>query len=228
MSNEIQKFSNMVSKDRTWTAVILVGLAFIFSCWVAIIAIKTKSEPSDELVAAVEDNQCDFLKLFLVWTNVFMLGLLLFQKKVLLHGSLCVKTLFGAFLIGLNVTALINLALLIKISSNPTNQNTFLPYNYDWLTLGITLFTDIAYFVFYGMFKATRSMVITGVLIVIEIIIYGLAVEFGADQGYAVDIANATLALVTASMAIILWSGQVMMDERGNPKEFKDFLPSSR
>ena len=50
------------------------------------------------------------------------------------------------------------------------------------------------------------------------------AVEFGADQGYAVDIANATLALVTASMAIILWSGQVVMDERGNPKEFRDFL----
>jgi hypothetical protein len=39
-----------------------------------------------------------------------------------------------------------------------------------------------------------------------------------------VDAGNATVALITASMAIVLWSGKVELDEQGNPKEFKDFL----
>lgn len=196
---------------------------FNFALWLGILIIKTAPEPDDDLVALEQDSQADFIKLFLVWGNVFMLGFLLFQKQVLINGASWLKALFGCFLVGLNITALINLGILIKISLNlEAGQDSVLPYNYDWLTLGITCFTDVAYLVFYAIFKSTRGVLITGVIIICEIIIYAVCVNLSSDVG--VDIGNATLALVTASIAIVLWSGRVVMDEHGNPKEFKDFL----
>jgi hypothetical protein len=221
-----QKLVNFVSKDKSLNIFMVLLLTFNFSLWLAIIIIKTKPSPSgeeDELIEALADSRADFMKLFLVWGNVFMLGLLLFQKKVLINGATWLKLLFGSFLVGLNIAALINLGILIKISLNlEAGQGSVLPYNYDWLTLGITCFTDIAYFIFYFVFKSTRGMLITAGVIIAEIIIYAVCVKLSSDVG--VDAGNATVALITASMAIVLWSGKVELDEQGNPKEFKDFL----
>lgn len=219
---DFQKVKNFAQKDAYWNVFVVMELLFAASLFIALVCLKmTETEENEDDI----DNKVDFLKFVLVWSNVILLGVLLFQKKVLTNGASWMKALFGSLLIALNVAALINFAILIKIRSSmkeSEGQATILPYNYDWLTLGITMVTDISYLVFYSIFKSTRAISITVALIFIQIIVFAVCAQNGSDV--AVDLANAVLAMVTLSMAIMLWSGQVVLDERGNPSEFKDFF----
>ena len=221
-----QKISNFASKEKSSNLFMIFSLTFNFALWLAIVIMKTdevKMDAEDDLVQNKLDNQVDFMKLFIVWSNVFMLGFLLFSKKVLINGAAWLKVLFGCFLVGLNIAALINLGVITKISLNLADgQDSILAFNYDWLTLGISCFTDLAYLLFYGLFKSGRAVVITSALILSEIIIFAVCANLSSDIG--VDIGNVTVALVTSSMAVLLWSGKVVLDESGNPKEFRDFL----
>ena len=216
----MSKLNAWFEKDKAMNIFVVLALITNFCLFVAILSLKWNEIDGNE---QEEDNQIDFMKLFMVWLNVFILMFLLFHKKVMTTGSCGIVTFFSLALLGLNIAAVINFGILIKIvaQGNDLSQETVLPFNYDWLTLGVTLVTSLVYLIFYFAFNAKRAGIITAVLIFVECIIFAACAHIGDD--FAVDTANAVVTLITTGLSVILWSGRVKINEQGRAEEFQDF-----
>jgi hypothetical protein len=215
-----QKFINFIKRDFSANSVVVTAFLAIFVLFLAGIIEK----------ATGLDDTVDFLKLFEVWINIFILALLLVQKNVITYGDITLKVFYSIGLLALNFGVLLNLSILIIIRNSPNfgsdDQDdtpvSWIPANYDYITMAVTLFTDIMYLYLYIRFKAMKPIVITSVLIFIEVIIIGVATTLNTDM--AIDITNLVLALITCTMAVMMWTAKITLNEQGQPKEFNNFF----
>jgi hypothetical protein len=214
---------NFFQKDRGMNMLIVCLLATQFALYVGNVVTKWNEIDGNE---TEEDAQCDFMKLFMVWINILTLAILLFFKKVMTNGSCGIITFYSLSLLGLNIAVIINVGIVINIFVKGEHKGehgvSFLSYNYDFLTLGITLYTNLCYLIFYFAFRAKRAGLITLVLIFVSCIVFAACAQLGDD--FAVDTANATVSLITAMISMILWSGEVKINDEGGAVEFHDFF----
>lgn len=170
------------------------------------------------------DTTVDFLKLTLVWMNLIIMSVLLYQKNFFYFGILWQKVLLSFGIVTLYSLCMLNLFILIldSMSTDDKPNNSFLPYSYDFLTLGITLGNDILYLVIYHVFQSRRALIATVTLIIIEFVIFASCANTGSDE--AIDTANAVLSLITFVLALMLWSAKVSLNSDGTPLEFKDYF----
>lgn len=169
------------------------------------------------------DTTVDALKLCMVWNNIFLLTLLLFQKRILLVGSNQLKSLFIGAIMVLNVLSLAALTLIYKVAvSTDDKYESEVGIQKDYLLLGITLATDICYLILYILFKSTRASLIAVMMIVVEVIIFIAANSHGSDE--AIDVANLVVSFITSLLAVMLWSAKVALDSNGQPLELKDYF----
>jgi hypothetical protein len=214
------KFVIFLKKDLTWNVTVSTLLLSVFVLFIAGVTEKLTGL----------DDTVDFLKLFEVWINIFLLVILLFQKKILTYGENSMKAVFVFGIIILNFGMLLNLSILIAIRSSSSfgkdDQDdtpiSWVPINYDFITMAVTLLTDLLYLYFYIIFKTTRAITITSVLITIEVIIIGVCANLNTDL--AIDMANLVISLITCSVAVLMWTAKVVLSASGSPLEFKDYL----
>ena len=211
------KFSTFMKKEVGWNSVVSFSLITSFTFFLAgIIGIGM----------GAADSTGDFIKLFLVWANIFLLMVLLFQKKILTFGANWMKAAFAVGILSVNALALFNLSILVLNSNKGEEEGTssggVLNFNYDFITLGITLVTDVLYLGLYAIFRSSRAIIITLALIFVEIIIFAVCADLPTDD--AVDIANYVISFTTCTMAVMLWSAKVVLNNDGNPLEFKDYF----
>ena len=178
--------SNFFKKDQGANLLVICLLVTQFALYIGSVVTKWNEFDGNELE---EDAQVDFMKLFMVWLNILTLAILLFLKKVMTSGSCGIVTFFSLSLIGLNIAAVINFGIVINIMIHGEHKGlhgvSFLEYNYDFLTLGITLYTSILYLIFYFAFHAKRAGIITFILIFVECIVFAACAQLGDD--FAVD-----------------------------------------
>lgn len=169
------------------------------------------------------DTIVDALKLCMVSNNIILLNLLLHQKRILSYGTMKLKYLFITFVGILTTMALVALVLEYKVavSHNSTFQEVAGAQK-DYILLGTSLATDLSYLILYILFKSTRASLCTVVLIVVEMVIFGVAANAGSDA--AIDIANLVIALITGILSLLLWTAKVALDENGKPLELVDFI----
>jgi hypothetical protein len=203
-------------KELAWNATVLSLMLLSMLLFIAAIVIKISGNNMDVTV--------DFMKLLLVWINLAVMCVLLEQKKVLSYGALWLRGLFVLGLIACNLGAVLNLSILILSYSKPNAEDdqNFLPFNYDFLTLGVTLVTDVLYLIFYILFRSSRAIITSVTLILAEIIIFAVCAHVGTDA--ALDFSNLSLSLITGLMALLLWSAKVVLNSAGAPLEFKDYF----
>lgn len=208
------KLSNLFIQDKIWNVVVLFlmvlnAIFFITGC-----VIK---------VGDGSDTTVDALKLCMVWNNIFLLTLLLFQKRILLVGTNQLKALFVGAIVTLNVLSLVALSYVYKVAvSDDDKYEVSAGASKDYILLGTTLATDICYLILYILFKSTRASLIAVTMIVIEVIIFIAASFEGSDE--AIDVANLVISFITGLLAVMLWSSKVALDPTGQPLELKDYF----
>lgn len=214
----MSKLANLFVKDKIWNAVVLLlmllnAIFFITGC-----SMKVSDSSSEST-----DTTVDALKLCMVWNNIFLLTLLLLQKRILLVGSNQLKSLFIGAILVLNVLSLAALALVYKVAvATDDKYQVTVGVQKDYLLLGATLATDICYLILYILFKSTRASMIAVIMIVVEVIIFIAANTHGSDE--AIDIANLVISFITGLLAVMLWSAKVALDTNGQPLELKDYF----
>lgn len=210
------RFKNLLLKERKCN--LIFALIVLFN-------IVTFSVGINEKVQDNSDTLVDSLKLCIVWGNIVLFEILLFQKKIITNGSLLLKVLSSVAVVLLNTMCFVNIWLIVIVAQanddNDTTVTTNQGANKDYLLLGISLATDICYLILYLIFRSKRSILIVILLIIIEVIIFSVSATTGSDE--AIDIANLTIALVTTSLSILLWSSNVTLDDNGNTFELKDY-----
>jgi len=208
------KLSNLLVQDKLWNAIVLFLMVlniifFISGC-------STKVEDGS-------DTTVDSLKLCMVWNNIFLLTLLLFQKRILLVGSNQLKSMFIGAILVLNGLCFAALTLIYKVAvATDDKYEEAVGTQKDYLLLGTTLATDICYLILYILFKSTRASLIAVIMIVVEVIIFIAANTHGSDE--AIDVANLVISFITGLLAVMLWSAKVALDTSGQPLELKDYF----
>jgi hypothetical protein len=183
------------------------------------------------------DNTVDFIKVFIVGLNSVLLGLLLFQKSILTKGNMTHRLAFGAGLFILAFLIILNLTIvgILRESAHEVGESgeeagaeedertpvSFVPYNYDYLTLAATIVTDLLYLLLYCMFKVRTASIVSACLLVVNIIILGVAIHLDTD--IALDISNFVLALITCFLAFFTWTAKVTLSERGEQVELTEY-----
>jgi hypothetical protein len=213
MENDFKKLQIFLKKEITLNSIVAFLLLFCLVMFVTAVTLKVNGS---------EDSVVDLLKLLLVETNLILMLLLLHQKKIFSYGAVWLKFTFTLGFIICHVGTILNLIILVNNSRDSNNKNDFLPFDRDFLTLGVTLTTDVLYLLFYILFQTRRAGLITLLLIIAEIVIFVVCAKSGVDK--AVDIANVTLSLITCIMAVMLWSAKVVLNTNGAPLEFKDYF----
>ena len=204
-------------KGLLWNSLVLFFSVLMASLFIAGVTEKWTSGSNDSVV--------DYCKLFMVWANVIILMLILFQKRVFLGGALWIQVCYGAAVVALHVFVLLNLSILIISDPNEEVGNdkplSIVPYNRDYLTFAATILTDLVYLSIYVLFQSSRAISCAILIITLEIIIIGWSTYNATD--FAVDTANLALSFVSGSLAIIMWTAKVTFTSKGSPLDFKDF-----
>ena len=214
--NKIRIIS-FVKKGLLWNCLVLTSFVVMASLFIAGVTAKW--------TGGSNDNTVDYCKLFIVWLNVNILLLLLFQKRVFIGATVRIQVCYGAVLVALYVMLFLNLSILIITASPDYTGNgqplTAVPYNRDYLVFAATIMTDLVYLSIYILFRSKRAIVAALMIITIEIIILGWSVHNATD--FAVDTSNLALSFVSGSLAVIMWTAEVKFTNEGLPLDFKDF-----
>ena len=210
------KLRALLRSDKQENTIVLFLLATTVIFFIAGIASKWNDG---------EDTTVDLLKIAMVWTNIFLLAFLLYQKKIIVYGTFAVKVIYSLAIVINNILLFCSLILIIVNAENPTEDDggsQTLNRSRDFIMFSVTFFTDLLYLLLFFIFKSSRAMCTSVVLIIIEIAILAVSAANGSD--FAIDTANLAISLVTCFLAVVLWSAKVALDNTGNPTEFKDFF----
>ena len=163
----------------------------------------------------------DFFKLFLVWSNILLMSGLLLQKKIG-YSATWIKSTFVTSLAILNIGATLNLYLLVSNSDQFKGEGKLFDFQLDFLTLALTIFTDLVYLALYVIFKSKRAVALTFFIILIEAFIFVFCMRLGTD--FAIDVGNLTISMATTVIALPLWGAKVVLTPEGEPLEWKGFF----
>jgi hypothetical protein len=217
MSSSLKRLTNFLRQDIVWNAIVS---SFLFSSivfYIAGVATKVNNVSNNNI-----DVTIDFLKLLMVWANIILLTLLLFQKKILTYGACWMKALCLIGLIILGTGIIIDFSeIILEYQSSGEDQN-HQKFNLDSFTLGVSFLTDLFYLSLYITFKSRRAIISTLALIITEIILLGVCAKLKSDE--AIDVANLTISLITCAMGVLLWSAKVVLKADGTPLEFQDYF----
>ena len=216
VSATINRIVKCYSLDNSFNLFVVGTVIFNFILYIC--GVYFKSADPDE---GGSDIRGDFFKLFLVWSNIFLMSGLLLQKKIGFSAT-WIKATFLTSITILNIGATLNLSLIIINSDRHEGDGKILHFNYDFLTLVLSMGTDVLYFALYVIFKSKRAVALTSFVIMAELFIFIFCVHLGTD--FAIDVGNLTISMATTIIALPLWGAKVVLTPEGEPLEWKDFF----
>jgi hypothetical protein len=157
-----------------------------------------------------QDSVTDTLKLTLVSLN----GLIAFIISLENYQVLSTKKPLAISI------ALLFLCILISFGVNVYELNVeFMEAEEGFIDQGVlamSFLTDLAFLLIYIFFESSRAIWMSGVMIVVEIVMFILA--FTIEDDSLIDYANLTVAFMTSFLSLILWSGRLVVLESGETK----------
>lgn len=159
------------------------------------------------------DDDTDLMKLILVSVNILGFVLISFGRHINLYKVFRLKIILVAIYVALLAGVAMNYNVMVIRFRNPADQT---PYNFnvDYLTLAMTLLSDIMFLMVYVFFTSRKILLLTVVLITLEVVVFGVSFTLGSDD--VIDTVNLSTSMITLLFSIVFWSGETILETPRN------------
>ncbi|KAG0307765.1 hypothetical protein BGZ98_009837 [Dissophora globulifera] len=165
-------------------------------------------------VTTDNDNDTEAMKLLLVSVNILGFILISFGRHINLYKVFRLKVVLIVLYIALVVGVVLNYIELALRFHHPDETKAPLGFNEDLLTLAMTLLSDAMFLMVYIYFSSRKVLISIVVVMVLEIVIFG--VSFALDADDLIDLANLTASMFTLVFSIMFWTGETIMESPRN------------
>ncbi|KAG0319569.1 hypothetical protein BGZ99_005012 [Dissophora globulifera] len=201
----LKTLSKIYLKNPILNSVFLFVFLTCLSVYIAAVVLKVTTD---------NDNDTEAMKLLLVSVNILGFILISFGRHINLYKVFRLKVVLIVLYIALTVGVVLNYVNLGLRFRNPDETKAPLGFNEDLLTLAMTLLSDTMFLMVYIYFSSKKALISIVVLIVLEIVIFGVSFALNADD--LIDLANLTASMFTLALSITFWTGETIIESPRN------------